>query len=298
MLEKTYKLTLADFIFSKVSDYLQLIKFRLSLLVVFSSTMGFLLASIGSIQWGKLGWLILGGVLITGASNAMNQLLEKEQDKLMKRTRNRPLPANRMSSLEALLAAGIMCATGILILWAFVNTNCAMLASLAFITYAFIYTPMKRLSSIAVLIGAFPGALAYMLGWVAVTNYISPMALLIFSIQFIWQFPHTWAIAWMLDDDYKKVGFKMLPSKSGRSKNTALQTMLYTFLLIPISLLPGIYGITGPISSVFIFICGLLFLTQSVNLYRACSLKAASKLMFASIIYLPVVQLALVLDKI
>jgi len=203
MLEKTYKLTLTELIISKVSDYLQLIKFRLSLLVVFSSTMGFLLASIGSIQWGKLGWLILGGFLITGASNAMNQLLEKEQDKLMKRTRNRPLPANRMSSLEALLAAGIMCVTGILILWAFVNTSCAMLASLAFITYAFIYTPMKRLSSIAVLIGAFPGALAYMLGWVAVTNYISPVALLIFSIQFIWQFPHTWAIAWMLDDDYK-----------------------------------------------------------------------------------------------
>ena len=248
---------------AKLKDYHILVKFRLSFIVVFSSGIGYLFA--GGAQSSFFLFLV-GGFLITAASNALNQIIESDTDKLMGRTANRPLATGRMQHTEAIIAAGLMAIAGIAIFWMWFNTLAALLGALSLISYAFLYTPMKKVSPIAVFIGAFPGAMPPLIGCAAASGGIDDMAILLFCVQFVWQFPHFWAIAWVLDDDYKKAGFQMLPS-GGRDKSTAFQVLVYTLFLLPISLSPVFFHMAGSISAIVIAISGIIFVYQAYNLY-------------------------------
>lgn len=274
-----------------------LTKFRLSGLVVFSAAMGFIIASGSGFSWTRLIVLVIGGFLVTGSSNAFNQIIERDLDKLMERTANRPLPAGRMGVPEAMLASFIMGIVGVGILWLAINPLCGVLSLLSLLIYVFIYTPAKRLTPFSVLIGAIPGAFPPLLGWIAFTGEVGLEGLTLYAVQFIWQFPHFWGIAWVLHDDYKRAGFRMLPSRGGRDKKSAFQTFVYTICLVPMALLPQFFGFTGSITTVLMLVCGLLFTMQAVNLYVNCETDAARKLMFGSFIYLPVVQIVWMIDK-
>jgi protoheme IX farnesyltransferase len=283
---------------AKLADYAQFIKFRLSTLVVFSAFIGYVIGAGDAFSWVKLGWLVLGGFLVTGSSNGFNQIIEIESDKLMDRTASRPLPQGRMSVTEAMLLATIMGFAGISILTIALNPMSGILGTLALISYTAIYTPLKKVTPLAVFVGAFPGAIPPMLGHVASTNGFGEIlfpAMLLFAVQFIWQFPHFWAIAWVVDDDYKKAGFNMLPSKGGRDKQSAFQILIYTLFLLPISLSPVFFRMSGTLSAVLITAAGAIFAYQAYRLYKDCTVKAAQQLMFGSFIYLPVVQLAIMI---
>ncbi len=270
---------------------------RLSSLVVFSAAIGFVIGSKGDFTFVQMCWLILGGFLVTGSSNAFNQVIERDLDKLMDRTKNRPLPAGRMGVVEAMVAAILMGAAGILILWFFMNPLCGLLSALSLLLYTLVYTPSKRMTPFSVFIGAIPGAFPPLLGYVAARNEIGMEALLLYFLQFIWQFPHFWAIAWVMDDDYKKAGFKMLPSAGGRDRNTAFQTMAYTLSLVPLALLLHFFGLFSVWSTVLVAMAGIYFALPSFRLYKNLDIPSAKKLMYASFIYLPVVQLVLMIDK-
>ena len=282
---------------AKVKAYWELLKFRLSFLVSFSCAFGYVLAS-AEVNWLSLAMLFIGGLLISGASAVINQILEKDLDKLMSRTMGRPLPTGRISVQEA-IAFCIVCATaGVLILLAYTNVLTTTLSVVSMILYGFVYTPLKRVGPIAVFIGAFPGALPPLLGWTAATGVISHEALIIFGIQFIWQFPHFWAIAWVADEDYKKAGFKLLPSSGQKDLNTAIQIMIYTLCLIPLGLLPATFGITGINSAIIATVCGVIFFAMTFSLMKSGDRKSALKIMFGSFLYLPIVQIAYLLDKV
>ncbi len=283
---------------AKVSDYNQLVKFRLTFLVVFSSVVTFLTASAGAINWFNAAMLALGGFFVTGAANGINQVIEKDFDKLMLRTANRPVATNRMSVTEASIVCTLMGILGVFIISYYLNPLSGWLALGALMSYAFIYTPLKRISPVSVFVGAFPGAIPTLLGWVAVSGTINMPAIILFGVQFFWQFPHFWSIAWILDDDYKRAGFKMLPSTPGRDKGTAFQALTFSLVLIPIGMLPYQYGISGVPSAVIGALGGLMLSYYSYKLFRSCEMADAKKLMFASFIYLPLVQLAYLLDKI
>ena len=277
--------------------FFELIKFRLSFLVTFSSVFGFLLSS-NYINYFSLFILIISGFFITGSSIINNQIIEKDSDKLMNRTKNRPLPTNKISSRNALFISLALCITGLILMVLFLNKLTALLSFLSLIIYTFLYTPLKKVGPIAVFVGAIPGALPPLIGWVASTNDISLEALIIFSIQFIWQFPHFWAIAWVSDDDYKRAGFKLLPNNGKKNFSTAVNIMTYTMFLIPLGLLPTIFGITGLVSGVVAVVCAILFLIQTLRLIKDYSKTSALRIMFGSFIYLPVVQLTYIFDKI
>lgn len=284
---------------TKVRDYAQFIKMRLASLVVLSAAIGFVIGS-HEVNWGKLLLLVLGGFLVTGASNGFNQIIEKNLDKLMDRTQNRPLPQERMSINESFILAALMGIAGVVILSVFMNPLSGILGTLALLLYTVVYTPLKRATPFAVFVGAFPGAIPPMLGYVASTSgfgEITFQAWILFAVQFMWQFPHFWAIAWVLDEDYKKAGFRMLPSLGGRDKSSAFQVLVYTLFLLPISLFPVLFGMSGIVSAIVISICGAFFAYQAYVLYRECTVEAARKLMFGSFIYLPVVQLAVMIGK-
>jgi protoheme IX farnesyltransferase len=270
---------------------------RLSGLVVFSAAMGFVIATRGDFSWLKLITLVIGGFLVTGSSNAFNQVIEKDFDKVMRRTSTRPLPDGRMSVAEAVIAASLMGITGVSILWFLMNPLCGLLSALSLLLYVLAYTPSKRFTSFSVFIGAIPGAFPPMLGWIAAKNEIGFEAIMLYVIQFIWQFPHFWAIAWNLYDDYKKVGFKMLPSKEGRTKSTAFLTMVYTSALVPLCLFLYQFKMVSFPGMFVIGVCGILFTYQSFRLFQSCTVKAAQRLMFGSFFYLPIVQLIIMLDK-
>ena len=277
--------------------FLELIKFRLSFLVTFSAVFGFLLSS-NYINYFSLFILIISGFFITGSSVINNQIIEKDSDKLMNRTKNRPLPTNKISSRNALFISLALCITGLILMVLFLNKLTALLSFLSLIIYTFLYTPLKKVGPIAVFVGAIPGALPPLIGWAASTNDISLEALIIFSIQFIWQFPHFWAIAWVSDDDYKRAGFKLLPNNGKKNFSTAVNIMTYTMFLIPLGLLPTIFGITGLVSGVVAVVCAILFLIQTLRLIKDYSKTSALRIMFGSFIYLPVVQLTYIFDKI
>ncbi|OYU95314.1 MAG: protoheme IX farnesyltransferase [Bacteroidetes bacterium B1(2017)] len=283
---------------AKAADYNQLVKFRLTFLVVFSSVVTYLTAATGAINWFEVAMLSIGGFLVTGASNGINQIIEKDYDKLMLRTANRPLATNRMSVTEAGVVSLLMGISGVVLIGTFLNPLCGWLALGALMSYAFVYTPLKRISPISVFVGAFPGAIPTLLGWVAFTGKIDMPAIILFGVQFFWQFPHFWSIAWILDDDYKRAGFKMLPSTPGRDKGTAFQTLTFSLALIPIGMLPYQYGVSGMISAFVGAFGGLLLTYYAFKLFRSCETADAKKLMFASFIYLPMVQLAYLIDKI
>jgi heme o synthase len=281
----------------KARAYWELLKPRLSGLVAFSCAFGFVLAS-QTINWATLAWVYIGGFLVSGASVIVNQIMEKDLDILMSRTQQRPLPTGRVTSQEALYFLIICFVAGISILVVYTNWLTVSLSILSMVLYSFVYTPLKRVGSIAVFVGAIPGALPPLLGWTAATGSISHEALIIFGIQFIWQFPHFWAIAWVADEDYKKAGFKLLPGGGQRDLNTAIQIVIYTLFLIPLGLLPAKFGITGINSAIVATVCGVLFLAQTFYLLKSTNREAALRIMFGSFLYLPIVQIAYLMDKV
>lgn len=283
---------------TKIRAFVELLKVRLSLLVAFSCAFGYGLATRGNMDWQVLIMLTLGGFLLSGASVSINQILEKDLDSLMTRTQSRPLPTARLTVSEATIFTLICLIASLVILWIYTNPLTVVLSIISMLLYSFVYTPLKQVGPIAVFVGAIPGALPPLLGWIAATGSITYEAIIIFGIQFIWQFPHFWAIAWVADDDYKKAGFKLLPSGGGKDLNTAIQIMVYTLFLIPLGLLPATFGITGIYSAVVATLCGAAFFAQTFSLMKTGSRQSALRIMFGSFIYLPVVQIAYLLDKI
>jgi len=278
-------------------SYIELGKFRLSLFVILSAFLGY---CIGSEQINLLNatFLCLGGLLITIASNTLNQIHEVELDSLMTRTQNRPLPLGKITLYQAQQFALYTALTGFFLLSYFVNLKSALLSLISLILYAYLYTPMKIKSSFAVFIGAFPGALPPLIGYVAATNQLNITAWLIFAIQFFWQFPHFWAIAWVAFDDYKKAGFHLLPSKGGRDFYSALQIFIYTLFLVVVSIFPYAYGVVGIFYLIIAILTGTIFLYQAVSLMVNKSRQAALQLMFGSFFYLPSILITFYLDKI
>lgn len=299
---ETYQTNTASFA-AGISVYLELVKIRLSLLVAFSSGFGYTLGTV-NFSWTLFALLFIGGFLISGASITINQIIERDLDKLMKRTEGRPLPTDRITPKEAKIFAGIIGSLGFILLAISTNWLVVVLSALSMILYCFVYTPLKRVGPIAVFVGALPGALPPLIGWVAATGSVSIEALVIFALQFIWQFPHFWAIAWVADDDYKKAGFKLLPSGGGKNMQTAFQIMIYTLVLIPLGMLPAQFGITGITSAFVVTTVGVLFLAQTFYLMKQTisqqtdTRKAALSIMFGSFLYLPIVQISFLLDKI
>lgn len=281
---------------SRVKHYFQLLKFRLSFTVAFSSGIGYLLGN-RDFNWVEALLVMFGGFLVTGSANIINQILEKDLDKLMKRTAKRPLPKGYLTIKEAAVFSVLLGVAGLLLLGAYFNILAAALSLISLIIYGFIYTPLKRISPICVFVGAIPGGLPPMIGYIAATGTFGWEAGILFGIQFIWQFPHFWAIAWVLDDDYKQAGFKMLPTAGGKNLKTAIQIMIYTLLLIPLGMLPLQFGMAGSTSAIIAVVCGVLFLMQTFYLMQTCTKKAAMNIMFGSFLYLPIVQIAFVLDK-
>ncbi len=285
---------------SRVKDLAVFFKIRLTLIVVLSSVLGYFMGT-SLVSWSSLASLIIGGVLLTGASNGFNQIWERDLDKLMNRTMNRPLPTGRMSVTEAMVVACLSGLAGILILWWFLNPLSGILGAIALFFYVFLYTPMKQKSGLAVFIGAFPGAIPPMLGYVAATGKFGIEPGILFATQFMWQFPHFWAIAWVVDEDYRKAGYKLLPFEGGRTRQSAFQILLYSLFLIPVSILPWAMPTEAPmvgnLALTVVGISGLAFAWLAYKLYRSCDTKDAKILMFASFIYLPIVQLFYVIDK-
>jgi protoheme IX farnesyltransferase len=283
----------------KGKDYSEFLKLRLASLVVLSTVICYGFAATEFSLY-TLAALIVGGTMLTGASNGFNEIIERDLDALMDRTKSRPLPTSKMSVTEAYIVASLFGIIGIGILGLLINPMCGILGLIALFLYVAVYTPLKRKTPFAVFVGAFPGSIPPMLGCVAATEgfgEITHLALMMFAVQFIWQFPHFWAIAWRINDDYLKAGFKMLPSPGGRDKASAFQILVYTIGLIPVSLVPIFFGYTGIFSAVVAIIAGIVFSKQAFDLYRSLSADDAKKLMFGSFVYLPVVQLAYLIDK-
>lgn len=292
-------LTLISFnLFSFVVDLLQLTKFRLATSVVFSSVAGYLIA-VDQIEVSILVGLFFGGFAMVGASNAFNQWIEKDKDALMDRTKSRPLPTGRMSNFTAILIASLLTLLGIFILNN-INFKTALFGALSILIYTCVYTPLKSVTPLSVFVGAFPGAIPFMLGWVAATGSFGIEPGVLFMVQFFWQFPHFWAIGWMMDDDYKKAGFKMLPT-GNPDRATAFQIVFYTFWTIIISISPFTHytgALTLSIGAVVaLVLIGAYFLYHAIKLMQKKSKKAAKKLMYTSIVYISFLQIIYVLDK-
>lgn len=284
---------------SKVKDYFLLTKFTLSFMVVFSSVVSYLLVPTVSFELTSVLLLFAGGMLVTGSANTINQVLEKETDAMMKRTAGRPVASGRMKAGEAWMFAAITAACGLYIMYTF-SMESALLSFVSLVIYGFVYTPLKKKNSIAVLVGALPGALPCLIGWTAgFTEGIHDWTggWILFSIQFLWQFPHFWAIAWVAHGDYSKAGFKLLPSDKGPTKFTALQTIIYSTLMIPVGLLPMMFHISGMVSMWILLASNMFMVLMSINLFIKMDVGSARRVMFSSYIYLMVVFLSLYADK-
>jgi protoheme IX farnesyltransferase len=283
---------------NKLKDYLQLMKPSLSIMVVFSSVICYLLApKVVEFDWIMILLLFVGGMLVTGSANTINQVVERETDAIMKRTASRPVASGRMSVEEGWAFAVITGLVGVFILGYYFNWLSAGLAAFSLFLYAFVYTPLKRVNAIAVLVGAFPGALPCLIGWAAGEDKLSAGGWVLFAIQFLWQFPHFWAIAWVAHNDYSSAGFKLLPSDKGPTKWTALQTVIYALLLLPVCAVPYLMGMTGSLSLIIVSLTNIFLLIQCIRLYREHNSKAARRVMFSSYLHLPIVFLALLSDK-
>ncbi len=291
----------------KIKDYLQLVKLSLSIMVVFSSVISYLLVPGVGFDWWRIFLLFAGGLLVTGSANTINQVVEKDTDALMKRTAKRPVAAGRMSVQEGWGFAIFTGALGVFILGNYFNWTAAGIAAFSLFLYAFIYTPLKKVNSIAVLVGAVPGALPCLIGWVAGFAPVEEIDWLgggvLFLIQFFWQFPHFWAIAWIAHNDYSAAGFKLLPADKGPTKFTALQTVIYSLLLLPVTLVPYFTGmcsydrVNGMIGLVLVIVANLFMIIRCAGLYSRMDIASARRVMFGSYMYLPVVLLALLLSK-
>ena len=282
----------------KFRDYYQLVKFTLSFTVVFSCVICYLLAPGISFDVLSVLLLFVAGMLITGSANAINQVVEKDTDALMHRTSKRPVAAGRMSADEGWTFALVAGVIGVFMMGYYFNWLSAGISAFSLFLYAFVYTPLKKKHSIAVLVGGIPGALPCLIGWVAATGSFSLGGWILFSIQFFWQFPHFWAIAWVAYNDYSKAGFKLLPDKGGPTKYAAVQSILYSVILVPLGVLPYVSGMSGVVSLVIVGLANLFMIWQCLRLYREMDVKAARRVMFSSYIYLPVVLLALWGDKV
>jgi protoheme IX farnesyltransferase len=283
---------MSDLLPSKWKDILAFTKLRLASLVIFSALLGYAIGA-EEIDWLTFVALGLGGTMITAASNGMNQILERQPDGLMDRTLNRPLPTRRMSLGFAWALSLSLAITGLLLLWVFTNPLTCLISFLALLSYVLFYTPLKSKTPLAVFVGAFPGAAPPMLGYVAATGTIDAVAVLLFCMQFMWQFPHFWAIAWRLDDDYRKAGFYLLPFPNGRSKSNAFQILLYSLSLIPVGLAPYWLNMIGMWPMLGLLFAGVLMAVPAMRLYLYSDMKDARRLMFASFLYLPMIQIIL-----
>ncbi len=280
------------------ADFKEITKARLALSVVFSSLAGYLLGAT-RIEWAPLLLLAFGGYCMVGASNAFNQVIEKDLDARMYRTRNRPLPAGRMTVNTTLLLAVLMTLLGVATLYV-LNPRTAMFGAISIFLYTSVYTPLKTVTPLSVFVGAIPGAIPFMLGWVAATDHFGIEPGTLFMIQFFWQFPHFWALGWMLDEDYQRAGFKMLPTGK-KDRGTALQIIMYTIWMMVISVVP-VLGITGQLrlsvpAAVLVFLLGLGMLTYAFRLYVKMDRGTARRLMLASVSYITLMQLVYVIDK-
>lgn len=283
------------------TDFKEITKAGLAISVLFSSIAGYLLGfnEAQPFQWSVLLMLCVGGYCMVGASNAFNQVIEKDIDALMDRTKNRPVPSGRMSPNVALLVASLLTLLGLTLLY-MINPKTAMFGAVSIFLYTSVYTPLKTVTSLSVFVGAFPGAIPFMLGWVAATGNFGIEAGTLFLIQFFWQFPHFWAIGWFLYEDYEKANIFMLPTGK-KDKGTALQVILYTVWLIIASLLPCI-GYTGklfisPIAAGIVFLLGIWMLFYAIQLYKIKTAKAARTLMLVSVSYISLLQLVYIIDK-
>ena len=280
------------------SDLLSLTKSRLAISVVFSALAGYILAA-DDLDFLNIFLLLVGGYCIVGASNSFNQIIEKDKDSMMDRTKNRPLPQNQISTSSAFWISVFLTLLGLLCLY-LINYKTVFFAALSVFLYTCVYTPLKPITPLSVFVGAIPGAIPFMLGWVAATNQFGIEPGTLFMIQFFWQFPHFWSLGWMLDDDYKKAGFIMLPT-GNRDKKTALQIILYTLWLIIISVFPAT-GLTGLLmisleSAIIILVLGLIMLFMGINLYNGMNIASAKRLFMYTIFYLTSVQLIYIIDK-
>ncbi len=281
-----------------ISDFKEITKARLAISVVFSSIAGYLLGA-EHLTLVPLLMLAFGGYCMVGASNAYNQVIEKDLDALMNRTRNRPIPSGRMTVGRAMSIAITLTVLGIVTLY-ILNPKTAMFGAISIFLYTSVYTPLKTKTPLSVFVGAFPGAIPFMLGWVAATNDFGIEPGTLFMIQFFWQFPHFWALGWMLDDDYKKGGFKMLPTGK-KDRGTALQIIMYTIWMMVISVIP-VFGITGRLqlsvaAAIIIFLMGSVMLFFAFRLYEKRDNASAKKLMLASVSYITLMQIVYVVDK-
>jgi len=280
----------------RINDFKLLIKLRLTLTVVFSSIMAFLIASNGSFQLVDLFVLALGGFLVTSAANIFNQVLEKDYDKLMIRTANRPIASGRMTVSEAVLTAGFFSLIGITLLALF-NPWASFLGMLSMVLYAFVYTPMKRISPAAVAVGAIPGALPTLIGCVAAQGELTLLGFVLFALQFCWQFPHFWSIGWLGFEDYKKAGYKLMPQTDEKpDRSIGLQSVMYTIMLYPIVGMLYYNGISGPLSLALILILTVSYSYFAWNFYNGMDRKSALRLMFFSFLYIPVTLIVLFID--
>ena len=278
--------------------FISLTKARLALSVVFSSIAGYFLA-VDTVDFNELILLVIGGYSIVGASNSFNQIIEKDKDILMDRTKNRPLPAKEITTQTAFWISVFLTLIGLLCLY-FINYKTAFFAAISVFLYTCVYTPLKPITPLSVFVGAIPGAIPFMLGWVAATGSFGIEPGTLFMIQFFWQFPHFWALGWMLDDDYKKAGFVMLPT-GNRDKSTALQIILYIIWMMIISVFPYT-GLTGDLtlsfgSTIAILLLGIIMLVLAINLYNKMDISSARKLFYSSILYLTLIQIIYLIDK-
>jgi len=287
----------ASIIRNKLKDYQQLMKFTLSFTVVFSSVVSYLM--VPDIEFDIISVLLLfaGGMLVTGAANAINQIVEKETDAKMKRTASRPVASGRMHIDEAATFSVVAAVFGIFIIGLWFNWMAAGISAFSLFLYGFIYTPLKKVHSISVLVGAIPGALPCLIGWAAGDPSLGIGGWVLFALQFFWQFPHFWAIAWVAHEDYSSAGFKLLPDVGGPTKYAAVQAILYSVLLIPIGVMPYVFGMSGMVSMIIVCIANLAMFWQCVRLFREMNVKAARRVMFGSYFYLPIVLLSLLADK-
>jgi protoheme IX farnesyltransferase len=284
-----------------VLDFKEITKAGLAVSVVFSSVAGYLLGvvSVKGLSFLTLSMLAIGGYCMVGASNAFNQVIEKDLDALMKRTQNRPVASGRMSPNHALLIASLLTVIGLILLY-LINPKSAMFGAISIFLYTSVYTPLKTYTPLSVFAGAFPGAIPFMLGWVAATNNFGIEAGTLFLIQFFWQFPHFWAIGWLLYEDYERAGFFMLPTGK-KDSSTALQTILYSIWVLVASLIPCL-GYTGrlyltPVAAVVVFMLGLWMIFYAIKLYQLRTTKAARTLMLVSVSYITLLQLVYITDK-
>jgi heme o synthase len=280
---------------SLLKDWMVFAKMRLASLVILSAIAGYLFAG-GGFDTGLL-LLVVGGIFVTGASNGMNQIIERDLDAKMERTKNRPIPVGRMTVKQGMVIVVLLLVLGTYLLY-LINFKTALWGFVSFVLYSFVYTPMKTKTSWSVFVGAIPGAFPPFLGAIAFLDEYTLVPGMLFMVQFMWQFPHFWAIAWVLYDDYKHGGFDLLPSKNGKTRTSAFPILVYTLLLVPFSLMPWVLDMVGPLTLYVGGFMGMIFFLFAYRLYLTCETKDARNLMFASFVYLPLIQFLYVFDKI